>query len=304
MPLNDLVPDTDMSDGFSGNEGQISPDSGSPGANGLRVVNHFASRPDILLSASRETSLPVKAVNQLTLAPQSDEEGDEDDETDLFRLSPQRPALPLSQLPTGLCYDPRMRFHTELDPPKDKADFHPEDPRRILWIYRTLCEAGLVDDPVLSLKPLVLNPCKMIPVRHAVRSEILKVHFEEQFEFLKGTASKTACLDRQHHILTSNAARPDHELSIVEKGFDSIYFCQSTYNAALLSAGAAIDTALAVARGDEVKNAFAVIRPPGHHAEKDRSMGFCHFDNIAVATRAVQEKHEEIRKVLVVDWYG
>ena len=98
------------------------------------------------------------------------------------------------------------------------------------------------------------------------------------------------------------SGQTDDYLTRIEKTFDSIYFNQSTYNAALLSAGAAIETCLAVAAGDKVKNAIAIIRPPGHHAECDRSMGFCHFDNVAVATKVVRQRVPGIRKVLIVDW--
>ena len=266
MPLTEPI-DIDMYDGSDAPEGR----------NPLRATANG-------LVPARESSFPVKAVTQLTLATPSSDDSDDSEEDELGRLSPQRPALPYSALPTGICYDPRMRFHTELDPPKDRSDFHPEDPRRILWIYRTLCEAGLVDDPILSLKPLVAQPVKMIRVRHATKAEVLKVHYDDHFEFLKNTATKS-----------------DEFLSFIEKKFDSVYFSQSTYNASLLSAGACIDTCLAVANG-EVKNAFAVIRPPGHHAESDRSMGFCHFDNVAVAAKAVREKVPDVRKVLIVDW--
>ena len=183
--------DTEMADELSMPEGQAAyPPRVSGIANGLQSAE---LTPSLVNSAyaSREPSLPTKGVSQLVLATPSDDEDDvDDDDDDLVRLSPQRPALPISTLPTGLCYDPRMRFHTELDPPKDRSDFHPEDPRRILWIYRTLCEAGLVDDPHLSLRPLVPQPLRMIPVRHATRAEVLKVHFEDHFEFLKHTASK------------------------------------------------------------------------------------------------------------------
>ena len=83
---------------------------------------------------------------------------------------------------------------------------------------------------------------------------------------------------------------------------DSIYFNQLTFKTALLSAGGAIETAKAVVSG-QVKNAIAVIRPPGHHAEADRPMGFCIFDNVAIAARVCQQEfRDSCRKVLIVDW--
>jgi acetoin utilization deacetylase AcuC-like enzyme len=60
---------------------------------------------------------------------------------------------------------------------------------------------------------------------------------------------------------------------------------------------AAVD---AVVQGD-VRNAFCAIRPPGHHACADRAMGFCLFNNIAIATRYAQQKHG-LTKILIVDW--
>lgn len=83
---------------------------------------------------------------------------------------------------------------------------------------------------------------------------------------------------------------------------DSIYFNQLTFYSSLLSAGGAIETCLAVAER-RVKNAIAVIRPPGHHAEYDRTMGFCLFNNVSVAARACQKKlGDSCRKILILDW--
>lgn len=84
---------------------------------------------------------------------------------------------------------------------------------------------------------------------------------------------------------------------------DSIYFNQSSWLAATLSAGGAIETARAVA-ADTVKNAIAVIRPPGHHAEENKAMGFCLFNNVCIAARVCQDDFgEQCRKILILDWY-
>lgn len=95
---------------------------------------------------------------------------------------------------------------------------------------------------------------------------------------------------------------PDEELILLERSRDSIYFNSLTFASALLSAGGAIETCLAVAQR-RVKNAIAVIRPPGHHAEHDTAMGFCLFNNVSVAARVCQQRlGEACRKVMILDW--
>jgi acetoin utilization deacetylase AcuC-like enzyme len=72
-------------------------------------------------------------------------------------------------------------------------------------------------------------------------------------------------------------------------------------DAAKHAAGApcqAVDLILA----GEVNSAFVPVRPPGHHATAERSMGFCLFNNVAVAARYAQRKYPEIEKVAIVDW--
>lgn len=71
-------------------------------------------------------------------------------------------------------------------------------------------------------------------------------------------------------------------------------------DAALLAAGAAIDAVDAVMTG-AAGSAFALVRPPGHHAEPARAMGFCVFNNIAIAAAHAKARHG-CRRVLIVDW--
>jgi histone deacetylase 6 len=91
---------------------------------------------------------------------------------------------------------------------------------------------------------------------------------------------------------------------LAEQGgkLDSIYFNHSTYNSARLAAGGAIEACKAVVQGS-VRNAIAIIRPPGHHAESDQPSGFCIFNNVPIATRVCQEAYPQTcRKVLILDW--
>ncbi len=78
------------------------------------------------------------------------------------------------------------------------------------------------------------------------------------------------------------------------------YSCADTEVAANLSAGTLVDLTRMVVEG-EVQNAFAIIRPPGHHAEPGQAMGFCLYNNVAVAA-AVARKHYGVDRVLIVDW--
>ncbi len=73
-----------------------------------------------------------------------------------------------------------------------------------------------------------------------------------------------------------------------------------SYDAARLAAGAGLAATDAVMAG-ELRNAFCCVRPPGHHAEPDTAMGFCLFNNIAVAARALQKNHG-VERVLIIDW--
>lgn len=80
----------------------------------------------------------------------------------------------------------------------------------------------------------------------------------------------------------------------------SLYVMQGTTHAARLSCGGVIECCLAVAR-NELKKTFAIVRPPGHHAEPNEHMGFCFFNNVAVAAKVVQLT-TPIKRILILDW--
>lgn len=83
--------------------------------------------------------------------------------------------------------------------------------------------------------------------------------------------------------------------------FDADTFgSEESFAVARLAAGSTIDLALEVARG-HFRSGLSAVRPPGHHAENDRPMGFCLFNNVAVAARALQAEMG-LEKLMILDW--
>ena len=78
------------------------------------------------------------------------------------------------------------------------------------------------------------------------------------------------------------------------------YWNDVTSQAAKMAAGCVIQLAEDVAAGT-VKNGFALVRPPGHHAMHNQAMGFCYFNNVALAAKALLNK-PNVNKVMIVDW--
>ena len=101
---------------------------------------------------------------------------------------------------------------------------------------------------------------------------------------------------------------PDHIAFVKEQAPQSGYAMLDgdtimnphTWQASLRAAGAAIAGVDAVMKG-EVENVFCAVRPPGHHAEPTRSMGFCLFDNVAIAARYAMETYG-IERVAIIDF--
>jgi len=81
---------------------------------------------------------------------------------------------------------------------------------------------------------------------------------------------------------------------------DTVVSMQS-FDVGLFAAGGAIAGVDAVMQG-ESRNAFVAVRPPGHHATAEHAMGFCLFNNVAVAARYAQNRYKEVERVAIVDW--
>lgn len=201
-------------------------------------------------------------------------------------VPPKKPELFYSPLKTGLVYDVRMRYHAKIFTSYfEYIDPHPEDPRRIYRIYKKLAEAGLIQDASLSGAEELGDLMVKIPIREASAAEILEVHTAEHLRFIELTEAMTRA----------------QLLEETEKG-DSIYVNNDLFLLAKLSCGGAIEACAAVVEG-RVKNAMAIVRPPGHHAEPDAPGGFCLFSNVAVAAKNMLKAYPDlVRRIVILDW--
>ena len=136
----------------------------------------------------------------------------------------------------------------------DMGDGHPECPQRLDAIADQLLASGL--DIALQHREAPLATLEQIERAHTVNYVTQLREFMEQVQ----RSGESRHLD------------PD---TVV---------CPGTWRAALRAAGAAVAATEAVFRG-EVENAFCSVRPPGHHATRSETMGFCFFNNVAIAAR-------------------
>lgn len=142
---------------------------------------------------------------------------------------------------------------------------HPESPQRLEVIYAMLEESDMA------------GRFQEVPVRQAEREELLLIHSPEYIDRVAATEGKAfSSLDPD----TSTSPR--------------------SYEAALLASGGLCEAISMVITG-ELDNGFALVRPPGHHAERSSAKGFCLFNNIAIGARYAQEFHH-VKRILVVDW--
>ncbi|MGB0385415.1 MAG: histone deacetylase [Ardenticatenaceae bacterium] len=147
---------------------------------------------------------------------------------------------------------------------KHKLERHPERPARLQAIRRLLNENGMMDEIQWRAVPSV------------EAEQVLAVHHEPHWQLVEQ-------LSRQ------GGGRIDMDTYVNAFSFD----------AACRAAGATVSAAEAVLHGADLSVAF--VRPPGHHATATHAMGFCLFNNVAIAARDMIQRHG-LERVLILDW--
>lgn len=143
--------------------------------------------------------------------------------------------------------------------------FHPESPERLVSIY------AMLEEKDMAGKYFPIEP------RLASHDEIARVHNRQYIDLVAGTAGQI------HTYLDPDTST-----------------CPDSYETALLAAGGMMNAIDAVMEG-AVRNAFAFVRPPGHHAEAGHAAGFCIFNNVAIGACHAMKKYG-LKRILIVDW--
>uniref|UniRef100_A0A8C4FEY8 Histone deacetylase n=1 Tax=Dicentrarchus labrax TaxID=13489 RepID=A0A8C4FEY8_DICLA len=180
---------------------------------------------------------------------------------------------------TGLVYDSLMQKHQCMC---GNTNSHPEHAGRIQSIWSRLQETGL------------RAQCECIRGRKATLEELQTVHSEAHV-LLYGTNPLRQKLDCS--ITPMFVRLPCGGVGVDS---DTIWNEVHSSSAARLAVGSVVELVFKVATR-ELKNGFAVVRPPGHHAEESTPMGFCYFNSVAIAAKLLQQRLN-VNKILIVDW--
>jgi len=177
----------------------------------------------------------------------------------------------LYRQPSKRAVEPRSKtalVYSDIYSQHDTGEFHVESPGRLSALYEGL------------QKNLLLPSLQMIPPKKASMDWILQVHEKSYVDIVRRDVESGS-----RHLSTRSG---------------NTVICKSSLDVALWAAGGLLAACDAVMSG-KAQNAFCAVRPPGHHASGSRGMGFCLFNNAAIAARYLQKKYS-LDKVLIVDW--
>ncbi|EFX72406.1 histone deacetylase HDAC4 protein-like protein [Daphnia pulex] len=186
---------------------------------------------------------------------------------------------------TALAYDGLMLRHQCMC---GSNSAHPEHGGRLQSIWARLQETGAV------------HRCLRLRSRKATAEELQSVH-SDVYTMLFGTEP----MHRPKVDVNRFAELPMKNFVMLPCGgigvdSDTTWNDIHTPSAARMAAGCVIDLAFKAAMG-EIRNGFAIVRPPGHHAEAQQAMGFCFFNSVAIAAKQLRLRHK-LERILIVDW--
>jgi acetoin utilization deacetylase AcuC-like enzyme len=171
---------------------------------------------------------------------------------------------------TALIYDPIFLEHIT-------PENHPERPERLKMTLEVLRALNWLErDGLVQLAP-----------RPATEDELAAVHDRRYIQKVKAAVRKVA--ERQ-----DSGGRKTRFFAT------DTYISAGSYEAAIKAAGAPITAIDAIMKGD-VDNAYCLVRPPGHHAVRESAMGFCLFNNVAVAARYAIDQYG-LERVMIIDY--
>jgi len=167
----------------------------------------------------------------------------------------------------GFCFDERMLLH------RDSKHVHQECPERAMSVYINLV-----------LKELT-NKLIRIQCEEAKEEDLLLVHTKEYIDKIKEISENNS---KNKNVTNHNLSEKD--------SYDNF----ATFESAKLATGSLIEICKNIL-SKKIEHGYAIIRPPGHHADMSTARGFCIFNSVAVAVKYILNKNNKM-KIAVLDW--
>ena len=166
----------------------------------------------------------------------------------------------------GFCFDERMLLH------RDSKHVHQECPERAMSVYINLVLKEIE-------KKLIRIPCE-----EATEEDILRVHTKEYLDKIKSISENS----KDKNVTNHNLSEKD--------SYDNF----ATFESASLASGGLISICKNIL-SKKIDHGYAIIRPPGHHADMSTAKGFCIFNSVAIAVRYILNKNPKT-KIAILDW--